>query len=416
MNDYRIKSDSRDWVWGDGHVKLRANGNPDWTGNYHFRELQMIGGFETDDCVIFSFQESFDAQMDRMIQAGEVAQSIVDWFTLNGYMDSVNSDDGKPHFHSSERFIGYCTGNGFNGNASQDPVKAAQTFGIVPWTQWPFDATITPQTYFDKPPQALYDLGSLFLAQIGGSKSIPYHWVYQGTDCPRSLMDAARQTAPLMLGVATNDGWNQVQPTPPPIGTPPNHCVDNYNANTIGELFEDHYVPYEKIFVPSYPIPQVFQFVLSVSPPPAPPTLPTNPTTVQTVSWLQSVVSWLQNLVESITPQGRAKLGGASRSDKWPAFRAEYAKTHLPVCAICGGTAKLNLHHLRPFHVFPELELDPTNVVWLCNKNLCHIRVGHLSNFQSINPNGAADIVIWRDKIRNRPNTPDEIKADFNQQ
>jgi putative intracellular protease/amidase len=128
------------------------------------------------------------------------------------------------------------------------------------------------------------------------------------------------------------------------------------------------------------------------------------------------VSNWLAKILETITPTGRARLQGASRSAQWPAFRAEYAKTHLPVCAICGGTAALNLHHLRPFHAFPELELVESNVVWLCNKNLCHIRVGHLSNFQSINPKGAEDIVIWRDKIRNRPMTVEEIKADFNQQ
>ena len=108
-------------------------------------------------------------------------------------------------------------------------------------------------------------------------------------------------------------------------------------------------------------------------------------------------------------------LGAEGRSSKWPAFKKQYALTHLPVCAICCGTQDLNLHHLRPFHVFPELELDPQNVVWLCNAKQCHIRVGHLGNFQSINPSGATDIVIWRDKIRNRPQTPEAIKAGFNQ-
>jgi hypothetical protein len=126
-------------------------------------------------------------------------------------------------------------------------------------------------------------------------------------------------------------------------------------------------------------------------------------------------LAWLEFFIEPFTREGRMRLGGAARSSQWPAFKIEYAKTHLPVCAVCGGTAQLNLHHLRPFHVFPELELVESNVVWLCNAKECHIRIGHLSNFQSINPNGKEDIAIWRDKIRNRPMTSENIKVEMKQ-
>ena len=429
MNNLITRYDARDWQLGDSHVRMKATGSPDWTNNMWFNELQKIGGFETECCVIFSMQESFDAQVDRMIQKGEVSATTLAWFTAHGYMDSVNSSDGKPHFHTSERFIAYNTGNGFNGNALQDPWIAAQKYGMVPWSDWPFDATVSQADYFNNPPQEVFDKGILFLAAIGGKNSIQYHWIFQGTNASRSVMDSARQTAPLCIGVATNDGWNQLEPTPASGGA--NHSIGNHNvipdSNTYGgEVCRDHYLPIDKILISAYPIPQVMQGVVSIIPPPpappapvptpATPTSPAQPVTVkQTLSWLALVSSWLSSILETITPTGRARLQGASRSDQWPAFKKEYALTHLPVCAICGGTAQLNLHHLRPFHVFPELELDPTNVVWLCNAKLCHIRVGHLSNFSSINPNGAADIVIWRDKIRNRPNTPQEIKADFNQ-
>lgn len=299
-----VRRDPNDWVLGDGNIKLKATGNPNWTANYHFRELQEIAGFETDDCVIFSFQESFDAQMDRLIQDGQVPQAIVDWFTAQGYMDAVNSDDKLPHFHSSERFVGYNTGNGFNGNAAQDPCNAARKYGIVPWTAWPFDATITADTYFAAPPQSLFNLGQMFLAQIGGKNAIQYHCVYQGEDTVRSTMDAARTTAPLMLGVATTDGWNQAEPIPPPLGTPPNHCVDNDNGLGGLEIIEDHYIPYRKTLTLSYPIPQTFQMVLSVTPPPAPPVLPTHPTLVQENTWLANLYNWLLNLFVSVTPTG----------------------------------------------------------------------------------------------------------------
>lgn len=176
MKNLITRVDPRDYVLGDGHIPLKG-GNPDWTGNYWFDELQKIGGFETDCCVIFGEQESFDAQVDRLIQQGQISQSILDWFTLNGYMDSVNSSDGKPHFHTSERFTAYNTGNQFNGNAGQDGWIAMQTYGCIPWSDWPFDSNITQATYFEKPPTPLFDKGLLFLQTIGGKNAIQYHWI-----------------------------------------------------------------------------------------------------------------------------------------------------------------------------------------------------------------------------------------------
>lgn len=304
MNNLVTRPDIRDWKLGDGNIQLKG-GNPDWTGNYWFKELQKINGFETDCCVIFGAQESFDAQMDRLIQAGGVSESLLSWFTLNGYMDS---SDGKPHFHTSERYTAFNTGNGYTGNAGQDPWVAMRTYGCIPWSDWAFDSTITQKTYFDKPPQYLYDKGALFLSMIGGKNSIQYHWIYQGSNCPRALMDSARPTAPLCLGVTTNSGWNQEFPTPPSVGSIPNHMVDNISNSPSGEVVYDHYVPFTKTFGLTYPIPQVIQGVLTLSvpvpTPPAPvptptiPPLPPNPTPPQIQSWLSQIVIWLQNIIK----------------------------------------------------------------------------------------------------------------------
>ena len=422
--------DPRDFIKGDGNIpeKLFAASVNDWTPYFHFKELQMINGYETDCCVIFSASEILDAEIDYLISAGKLSAQTIEWFNQLGFMDSINSDDQKAHFHSSPRYWSVLTGNKNNGNALQDPWIAAQKYGAIPWTSLPFDATVADFTdYFAPIPQALLDLGQQFLLGVGGKKWIQYQWCYNisGGGIAFPTLDADRARTPLQIGVAVGNYWNQVEPNIQ--GGAPGHSITNYDSAPDGEACLDHYIPFFKVLVNGYPIPQVLQAIVTITPPPAPPaapvptpatpTSPAQPVTVpQLKVWLLALSSWLSNILETITPTGRAKLCGASRSSEWPAFKKEYALTHLPVCAICGGTAQLNLHHLRPFHVFPELELDPTNVVWLCNAKLCHIRVGHLSNFTSINPNGAADIVIWRDKIRNRPNTPEEIKADFNQQ
>ena len=80
------------------------------------------------------------------------------------------------------------------------------------------------------------------------------------------------------------------------------------------------------------------------------------------------------------------------RSWKWPALRRKVLKA-CGGCAACGGTAKLVVHHIKPFHKFPELELDPTNLIVLCEAPGmdCHLRIGHGRDWDMWNPNVIAD-------------------------
>jgi len=90
----------------------------------------------------------------------------------------------------------------------------------------------------------------------------------------------------------------------------------------------------------------------------------------------------IQNIVDKIKY-------GATRSSEWPKVR----KTHLesnPACAICGSLKKVEVHHKKPFHLAPELELEPSNLVTLCEGKefssiICHLTFGHLGNYQDEN-------------------------------
>ena len=66
--------------------------------------------------------------------------------------------------------------------------------------------------------------------------------------------------------------------------------------------------------------------------------------------------------------------GFGARSGKWPAVRAEFVK-HNPTCAACGSANDLHVHHIKPVHSHPELELNPPNLITLCAKH--HWLVGH---------------------------------------
>lgn len=94
------------------------------------------------------------------------------------------------------------------------------------------------------------------------------------------------------------------------------------------------------------------------------------------------------------------------RSDKWPAVRKAHLAKH-PVCEVCGGDKKLEVHHKKPFHLHPELELDPKNLITLCeaknNGANCHLLFGHLGNFKSFNLMVVKDAQSWSCKIEHRP-------------
>jgi len=102
--------------------------------------------------------------------------------------------------------------------------------------------------------------------------------------------------------------------------------------------------------------------------------------------------------------QGKAELGDR-RSSKWASVRKQHLQNN-PKCSACGGSNNLEVHHIQPFNQHPELELDPNNLITLCeSKNNgvnCHLFFGHLGNFKSINTNVIQDVAIWLKKILER--------------
>jgi 5-methylcytosine-specific restriction protein A len=107
--------------------------------------------------------------------------------------------------------------------------------------------------------------------------------------------------------------------------------------------------------------------------------------------------------------------GKAKRSNHWPKVRKEHLEKN-PTCAVCGGNKKLEVHHIRPFHLHPNLELEPTNFVTLCENMKeginCHLLFGHLGNFKSFNVNVIKEAQEWKLKLENRPTheTEEDLK------
>jgi 5-methylcytosine-specific restriction protein A len=84
------------------------------------------------------------------------------------------------------------------------------------------------------------------------------------------------------------------------------------------------------------------------------------------------------------------------RSAKWPKVRKDWLRDN-PACAACGSVKDLQVHHKRPFHLFPAEELVRSNLITLCETMGVehHFRIGHTvsgkSSWLLYNPNVVRD-------------------------
>lgn len=103
-----------------------------------------------------------------------------------------------------------------------------------------------------------------------------------------------------------------------------------------------------------------------------------------------------------------AVVFAAERSSKWHGVRDAYHTAH-PACEACGGNDDIEVHHVRPFHLWSEMELEPTNLITLCQR--CHILIGHLGNYRAYNPLVREYAARHLAMVKARPTTRDEAAA-----
>lgn len=90
------------------------------------------------------------------------------------------------------------------------------------------------------------------------------------------------------------------------------------------------------------------------------------------------------------------------RSYKWRTVRKRHLASN-PVCVVCLRAKDLRVHHIKPFHLYPKLELDPSNLVTLCEgATNCHLVFGHLGDFSAFNPGVLYDAKYWLNRIKQR--------------
>ncbi len=71
-----------------------------------------------------------------------------------------------------------------------------------------------------------------------------------------------------------------------------------------------------------------------------------------------------------------------------------------------GGTKKVEVHHIQPFHIRPDLELDPSNLLTLCEAKRygvnCHLAWGHAGDYRAVNTDVERDAERWASLLDRR--------------
>lgn len=110
-----------------------------------------------------------------------------------------------------------------------------------------------------------------------------------------------------------------------------------------------------------------------------------------------SVLTKLKERISGKVPSGK------ERSNLWANVREGHLFAN-PTCGVCGGKEKLEVHHIVPFHISPSLELDPKNLITLCESKKhgvnCHLFIGHLGNYRNWNSRVRIDALYWLEKIK----------------
>jgi len=68
---------------------------------------------------------------------------------------------------------------------------------------------------------------------------------------------------------------------------------------------------------------------------------------------------------------------------KWRRVRNQFYATH-QTCAMCGAAKDVQVHHILPWHLYPDLRYTHTNLISLCQP--CHFRFGHGRDWKAYNP------------------------------
>lgn len=101
-----------------------------------------------------------------------------------------------------------------------------------------------------------------------------------------------------------------------------------------------------------------------------------------------------------LEPMFHGPIYAVPRSGGWG--KVEKEKLNLnPACEACGTTELVEVHHIYPFHLYPELELALKNLLSLCRPH--HLIFGHYGDWSAFNPDVVKMVRDYFKRLQKRP-------------
>lgn len=89
-------------------------------------------------------------------------------------------------------------------------------------------------------------------------------------------------------------------------------------------------------------------------------------------------------------------IGDRKREPDWIRVREDHLANQAE-CVACGNANNLTVHHIKPVSLAPHLELEPSNLLTLCERH--HLEIGHHGDWRVVNPNVVAEALEHRKKL-----------------
>lgn len=292
----------------------------------------------------------------------------------------------------SDKFLAYVSGTTKSGNDPHTVAEALRTKGDVYEADYQYTSSDNSwEKFYAVPEKWLYTKALEFIAQYNFGHS----WV---SPVSQQAMMNALNYSPLTAGVYAWELDPQTGYYTNKQNLPAEHdvCVYGYVQGQYWKIFDSYSQECKKLAW-DFPFVAVKRYTLDRQ--------VVSPTAWDTfLRWMSQVIDDFKRSM-NVGDYSPERTLGAERSSQWSSFKVQFAKTHPKVCAVCGTTKGLQLHHKTPFSRDKSRELDPTNVVWLCEQgeHSCHLIFGHLYSFFSYNLDLDNTIKEWNVLITNRP-------------
>lgn len=123
------------------------------------------------------------------------------------------------------------------------------------------------------------------------------------------------------------------------------------------------------------------------------------------------MIKKIKHIINTIKSKIHERKKETQRSHEWRNIRDQHLESNNS-CAACGSKNKLQVHHIQPFHIKPELELTLSNLITLCMSDQdCHLMIGHGDDFKCYNPEVVDDAKkFFKSSVEERTMLLKEIK------